>query len=455
MLNKFFNPKSIAVIGASRKKEKIGHAILESLKNSFSGKIYPINPNTSEVLGLKAYPSVLDVPDRIDLAIIAIPAENVEQVVKECKKKQISALIIISSGFSEIGEVEREKSLAKIIKTSKMRVIGPNCVGIYDPFNGIDTLFMPKERMKRPSRGGISFITQSGAVGTALLDVLAEEGAGISKFISIGNKIDVDEIELIQWLSKDPSTRVIAIYLESTGDGKKFMDVAKKCVKQKPIVCLKAGKTEKGEEAVRSHTGSLAGKYEIYSAAFKQVGIIEARTCEELLDFSKALATQPPISDENIAIVTDGGGFGILAADEAEKLGLKLPQLKASSIKALKEILPPYASLRNPIDLTGDANAERYKQVLDIVFKDKNISALCIIALLQITTLEEEIVNVLKECKVYGKPFVVCMMGSSYTKEKAEELEHMGIPVYSTPERAIKALNALRTYGKILERLKE
>lgn len=446
MLNKFFTPASIALIGASRTPGKIGYAILESLKNSFSGEIYPINPEATEIQGLMSYFSVLNIKDKIDLAIIAIPAENVLEAIKECKKKKINAVIVISSGFSEIGEKERELKL----KIKGIRIIGPNCIGIIDAYSGVDTLFMPEERLRRPKKGGISFITQSGAFGSAIIDMASNEGIGISKFISIGNRIDVNEIELMKYLEKDPYTRSITLYLESTIDGKEFLNVAKKI--KKPLICLKAGKTEKGKEAVVSHTGSLAGSSKIYSAAFRQAGVIEANTTEELFDFSKVLANQPVLKKNKIAIVTDGGGFGIIAADTAGYLSLELAELEKKSVSSLKKFLPKYASFENPIDLTGDSTAERYRNTLELIFKDKNIHGVVCIALLQIASLEEEIIDVLRDCKVYSKPLVVCATGGDYTLKQARKLEKFGIPVYPTPERAVKAMNVLYEYGQILKK---
>ncbi len=451
-LNEFFNPKSIAIIGASRTPGKIGYTILENLKNSFNGKIYPINPNAKEILGLTTYPSVLNVKEKIDLAIVVVPAEIVKNVVKECVKKKIKAIVIISSGFSEIGEKERELELKKICKGKKTRIIGPNCIGIYK--KDLDMIFFPKDKLKRPPEGSISFITQSGAFGSILLDIMANEGVGISKFISIGNKVDVNEIELIEYLAKDLNTRCIALYLESVSDGEEFVKVAKKITKKKPIVCFKAGKTEKGSEAVASHTGALAGSHAVFSAALKQAGIIEAKTSDEIFDFAKALANQPVMKDNKIAIVTDGGGFGVVATDKAIELGLELPSLSKNSIKKLKEFLPKYAITKNPIDLTGDATVERYQKALEIVLKDKNISGVACIALMQIPTLTDEIVDVIRDCKVFGKPIVVCSAGSDYVLRRNRKLESYGIPVYPTPERAIKALAVLYEYGKILESFK-
>lgn len=449
-LEKFFNPSSIAVIGASRTPGKIGFTILENLKFSFKEKIYPINPNAGEILGLTTYSSVLDVEEPIDLGIIVVPVEIVKDVLLECKEKKIRSVIIISSGYSEIGKKERELELKNIINKSKMRVIGPNCIGVYK--KDLDMIFFPRKRLKRPPIGSISFITQSGAFGSILLDTMAYNGVGVSKFISIGNKIDVNEIDLINYLEKDLKTRCIAIYLESISDGNEFIKTAKRVVKKKPIVVFKAGKTAKGSEAVASHTGALAGEAKIYSAAFKQAGIIEAESSEEIFDFSKVLANQTVLKDNKIAIVTDGGGFGIVATDAAVKCGLELPQFEDSSVKALKKILPEYGIAKNPVDLTGDATVERYQKALDIVLKDKNVSGVVVIVLMQIPTLTDDIVGVLRDAKAHGKPFVVCSAGSDYVIERNKKLEMYGVPVYPTPERAVKALKVLYEYGKVLKR---
>ena len=449
-LDVFFNPKSIALVGASRTQGKIGYTILENLKITFQGKIYPINPNTTEILGLTAYPSVINVPEPIDLALIAVPAEIVNKVLQECVKKKIRGVIIITSGFSEIGNKEAEFELKSISK-GKIRVVGPNCLGISVP-KVYDSIFLSAERFKRPSEGNIAFLSQSGAVGSTLVDLVSQEGVGISKFVSYGNRVDVNETELIQYLEKDLQTRCITLYIESIENGSEFIDVSKKVVKKKPIVAYKAGKTQKGSEAVVSHTGALAGEAEVYSSAFKQAGIIEAQSIEDIFDFSKALASQPILKDNRIAIVTDGGGYGIIAADSAVKLGFELPELSKESEKALKSALPKYAVYKNPIDLSGDATVERYKKTLDIVFKDKSISGVVAIVLLQIPTLTEEIIDILRDCKIYGKPLTVCMTGGNYTIERARKLESFGVPAYQMPERAGRAMWALKEYGQILKR---
>ena len=449
-LGKFFNPNSIAVIGASRTQGKIGYTILENLKYSFKGKIYPINPNAGEILGLTAYSSVLDIEEPVDMAVISVPAEIVKDVLIDCKKKKIGAVVIISSGFSEIGENERDLELKNILKGSKTRVIGPNCIGVYK--KELDMIFFPRNMLKRPPAGSISFITQSGAFGSILLDIMAQNGVGVSKFISIGNKLDVNEIDLIGYLEKDLKTRCIAIYLESVSDGAEFIKTAKTVTKSKPIVVFKAGKTEKGTEAVASHTGSLAGSAKIYSAAFKQAGIIEAKNSEDIFDFAKVLANQPVLKNNKIAIVTDGGGFGIVAADTAISCGLELPEFADSTVKSLKKVLPEYGIAKNPVDLTGDANVERYQKALEAVLRDNDVSGVVVIALMQIPTLTDEIIHVLRDCKTFGKPITVCSAGGDYVLGINKKLESFGIPVYPSPERAVRAMRVLLDYGKILRK---
>lgn len=455
MIEKFFNPKSIAVIGASRTPGKVGYAILENLKKSFSGKIYPINPFATEILGLKVYSSLKDIPEKVDLAIIAVKAKIVKEVLKDCGKKGVKHVIIISSGFKEVGNLKEEEEIKKIAKKCGIRIIGPNCIGVFDAYTGVDTLFSEHKRVKKPCKGYVGFISQSGALGLMLIDTYAELGVGLSKFVSLGNKADVDEIELLRFFGKDPSIRVISMYLESVSNGKAFMKIAKEVVKKKPVVCLKAGRTEKGKKAVLSHTGSMAGSYEVYKAVFKQCGIIEANDIEELIDFTKVLACQPTLKGNRIAIVTNGGGCGIIASDQTEAENMKIAEFENSTLKKIKQILPPHAVASNPVDLTGDANSERYRAVLEAVFNDRNVDGVCIICLTQLAPLDENIVNVLKECKLYAKPFVVCIGGSRYSIETAKHLEMQGIPVYPTPHRAIKALKVLYEYGNILKRIKE
>jgi acetyl coenzyme A synthetase (ADP forming)-like protein len=450
-LDYFFNPKSVAIIGASHTPGKIGYAVLANFVGAgFQRKIYPVNPDTTSILGLNVYKSVLDIHDDLDLVVIVVPAALVPDVLKECVKKKIEAIIIISAGFSEIGEEGKKLEIKckKIIEDVYTRILGPNCIGIYDPYTHIDTLFLERERCGRPNTGNIAFISQSGAVGSTILDWLSEQSVGISRFISYGNAMDIDDCDLLEYLGDDDKSSVITVYLEGIeGSGQKFMRIAKKVTKKKPIIVLKAGGTETGMKAVFSHTGSIAGSEKIYSTAFKQTGIIEADSWEELFDYAKAFSTQPLPGGNRIAIITDGGGFGVLATDEADKQGLLLPEPSENLKKEFRKVMPSYASLHNPIDLTGDADANRYKVIIENCLKSNEFDGVVAITLFQVPTLEKEVVDYVIELhEKYKKPLLACAAGGKFTEELSEKLMKGGVPVYPTPERAIKSMKALVKY---------
>ncbi len=450
-LDYFFNPKTVAIIGASHNPGKIGYAVLENfVKGGYQGKIFPINPDNTPIFDLPVYKSLREAPAKIELAVIAVPAKFVPKVLKECVEENVKAVIIISAGFSEIGEEGKklEDQLRKIISKKNIRVLGPNVVGVYDSSSKLDTLFLSQERLQRPKEGNISFITQSGAVGSTVIDWLADEGVGISKFISYGNALDVNETDLLEYLSQDEKTKVIIAYIEGIrAQGKKFLETMKKIAHKKPIVVLKAGKTERGTKAVASHTGSLAGSAKIYSAVFKQAGIIEAMSWEELFDYSKALSMQPLPLGDNLLIITNGGGFGVLATDEAERLNLELKELSTKLKTDLGKVLPNYVSLANPMDLVGDSTSDRYRIAIEHAVKE--FDGLVVITLFQVPTLEENIVDVVIDAKKYGKPILCCATGGKFTQRLSERLELSGVPVYPTPERAVKAFAAISKYSKI------
>jgi acyl-CoA synthetase (NDP forming) len=362
-------------------------------------------------------------------------------------------VIIISAGFSEIGEEGKklEEGLKKIIEKKKIRVLGPNVVGIYDSFSKLDTLFLSREKLERPKEGNVAFISQSGAVGSTILDWFASEKIGISKFVSYGNAMDINETDLLEYLGEDEKTKVIALYLEGVKNGRRFFEVLKKVARKKPVLILKAGKTEKGSKAVLSHTGSLAGSAKIYSSAFKQAGAIEVNSWEELLDFAKAFSTQPLPKGNSLLIVTDGGGFGVLAADEAERQNLNLKDLPKEVVKKLKKVFPDYVILSNPLDLTGDATVERYREAINSAIE--YYDGIIVITLFQVPTLKEEIVYMLAAMKTkVNKPILCCASGGKFTKELSEKIESFGIPVYPTPERAVKAFAALVKFENVTTR---
>ena len=455
-LEPFFKPRSVAVIGASREPRKFGHVIFKNfVESEFKGKAYPINPKAESILGLKAYPTLKDVPNELDLAIVAVPAPIVPSAIDECLSNNVKAAVIISGGFREIGA--KGEALEHEIKDrtagSNLRIIGPNCIGVYDPTSHVDTLFLPRYRLRRPKPGPIAFISQSGAFGSAVLDWAASQDIGISKFISIGNKIDVDEVDLLNYLINDPLTSCITVYVESIGRGREFLKVASKVTERKPLIVLKGGVTPEGSHAALSHTGSLAGSAKIYKGALEQAGVIQAQTVDELFDYARVLAYQPsPKDQKGIAIVTNGGGFGVISADETSKLGLKLANFSPETLKRLQEKLPDYAIPHNPLDLVGDADVERYRFALNAVSSDPNVGIVLVIVLLQTSYIESDVVDAITEAQAtYGKPTIVCTIGGDFTQMLVKMLEDDQIPSYVTPERAVNAINALIKYRKALE----
>lgn len=448
-LDYFFSPKSVAVIGVSRNPKKVGHVIFRNfVEGKFGGKLYPVNPNISELLGFKCYPSVLRIPGRVDLAVISIPAPLVPKALEECGRKHIPAAIIISGGFKEIGNTKLENDVVRILKKHRIRVIGPNCIGVFDPYSEVDTFFLPRYKLERPGEGNIAFISQSGALGSVILDWMAMKNYKISKFISYGNAADVDEADLIKYLADDEKTKVICAYFEGVNEGRKFYNIVRRVAKKKPMIALKGGKTKEGNVAVSSHTGSLAGQSEIYSAAFEQAGVIEAENLEEIFDFARVLSTQPIPKGNRVQVITDGGGFGVLAADWIVCNGLELAEMKKENIAAMRKLLPKYVVLRNPIDLTGDADVERYRIAIENAMKDDNVDMVAVITLFQIPTLTAEITDVISSFAEQGKkPIVVIAAGGRFTEVLKKSMEDLGIPTFSYPEKAAKALGALYEYS--------
>ena len=446
----FFNPKSVAIIGASATPRKVGHVIYRNfLEGKFNGKVYPVNPGTKELFGNKCFRTVSEIPGSVDLAVIAIPAKFVLKAINDCKKKGIKALIIISSGFKEIGNKKLEEDVANDIKTNGMRAIGVNCLGVYDAKTGVDTMFLPSYKLERPGKGGIAFISQSGAVGSVVLDWMAMMGYKMSKFISYGNATDVDECDLVEYLSNDPKTRAICIYIEGVKNGRKFYEICKKHAKKKPIIILKGGITEEGSEAVSSHTGSLAGSKEVYATAFRQAGMIQATDVEEVFDYARALSTQPKPKGKKVQIITDGGGFGIISTDWLIRNGLELSVMSESSRKKLRKMFSTYSTVKNPIDLTGAANTEMYRAAVMAAINDPNVDMLMVIILFQVPLLTPDVVDVVIEAnKKRKKPIIVVSAGGRYSNVLMKTIEDAGIPTFSSPARAAQALRALYEYGK-------
>lgn len=448
-LEAVFNPSSIAVIGASREPNKIGHVIVKNfVDGGFAGKVYPINPNAGEILGLRTYKSVLDVKEKIDSAVIAIPAQFVAPVLEECGKKGIKGVVLITGGFSEVGKHDEEKKLAEIANKYGMALIGPNCMGVITPASRVDSVFLPIYKLGRPRVGPISFISQSGAVGGCIVDLAARAGIGMSKFVSYGNAAVVDECDLLEYLADDKSTQIIVVYLEGVKDGKRLLEVARRITRKKPVVVIKAGRSAAGAEAAKSHTGSLAGSSEAYKAAFKQAGVIEAATLEQLFDFAKIFDQVLPCG-KRIGIITNGGGMGVLAVDSLEDEGLQLAAISEETAKTLRASLPTYANVRNPLDIIGDADSHRYELALNAFMNDDGIDVILLIILFQTAGIDSSVVNIaIRSSDLKKKPIIAVCTGGEYTEMHKRILESYGIPAYPSPSSAMRSISRFISYAE-------
>ena len=447
-LDNFFKAKSIAIIGVSRDPNKVGHVIFRNFIDAkFEGNIFIVNPNADEILGYEAHPSVLKIKDKIDLAIIATPASTTPRLLNECGKKGIKDVIIISSGFKEIGNIKLDMQLERIARKYKIKIIGPNCLGCFDAYTQLDSLFLPRYRLKRPPRGHISFVTQSGAIGSVILDLAAKEGYGFAKFISYGNALNIDESDIIKYLASDNETKVICLYIEAIQNGKKFLKIAKEITKIKPIIAIKGGLTEEGSKATLSHTGSLAGIAEIYEAAFKQANVIIAKSLEEMFSYARILERTVMPKGKKIMVITNGGGYGILATDSIIKNNLELAELTSETKKSLKKEFPKIVAIKNPLDLLGDATTSRYKIAIDYCLKDKNIDIMLLVILYQTPLITTDILDVVTEANdMAKKPIVVVSTGGEFTDVMRRALEQNNVPCFTFPNGAVKAIKQLVSY---------
>lgn len=443
MLDALFDPQTTAVIGASRDEKKVGHAVLRNIiKYGYKGRILPINPASSEILGLKAYPRVSDVSGSTDLAIIAVPARIVPETLHDCADAGVKAVVIITAGFKETGAEGTllEEEIKKIGKERGIRMLGPNCLGLINTSNNMNATFAAGMLPK----GRIAFFSQSGAIGIAILDWAIGNEVGFSKFVSLGNKADLSETDFIEYFMDDPETDVILGYIEDVSDGRRFLDVAPSATKKKPVVLLKAGGTEAGARAASSHTGALAGSDIAFDAAFRQTGVIRARGIQELFDTALAFAGARRPRGNRLLIITNAGGPGILAADEAERSGIRLPHMTREGIDAIKERLPKNASLYNPVDVIGDATSDRYSVVLDQAARDPNVDGILVILTPQaMTDVDKAAEVVIKTSRQTDKPIISSFMGEARVREGINKLKEAGVPNFSYPEAAVRAFKRL------------
>ncbi len=473
-IHTFFEPKSVAVVGASKKITKAGHVIFKNFADNkrrgiFKGELYPVNPHENVILAFKCYSSLKDVIGDVELVVIVVPAENVAQTMQEAAQKNAKAAVIVSGGFGEIGNHQLEDQVKTIAQEAGIRVLGPNCLGVYDPSTGVDMLFLPETRVlttgeevvatPRPRSGPIAVVTQSGAFGVAVLDYMAGEEIGLSKFVSFGNKIDVQEPEILEYLLNDQQTRVVLLYTESINDGRKFMEIAKEVTKAKPIVAMKSGKSEAGARAALSHTGAIAGTDKIYDSVFLQSGVLRVRDMEELLDASEALAFQPPAAGNNVAIVTAAGGPAIMAADEIESRGVNVKRFSDETQQKFEQLkkqgkIPSFATNYNPLDLTGSVTSEMFELGTKILLEDPEIYGVMVFGLHHSPALQEDYVDrIANLSKNYLKPVLACDIGetemAAYIRGRFDKL---GVPSYSSPEDTARAMAALVHYGQYLKK---
>lgn len=445
-LQNFFSPASIAVIGASSTKGKVGNDIVLNLKNNFVGVIYPINPKDGEIEGLKAYINILKTPTIPDLAIIVVPAEFVPQVAEECGRRGCKNLVIISAGFKEIGGVgtDLENKLAELKKKYKLKILGPNCLGYITTKPAVNASFAATY----PKVGNVAFLSQSGALGTAILDMAEAQKLGLSYFVSLGNKLDISELDLLDYFANDRQTKVILAYLESITDGQVFIKQAKAISKKKPIIVLKSGKTAEGSRAVSSHTGSLAGAAEVYHAAFNQAGVIEAEDVMDFFDLAEGFSYQDLPSGNRVAILTNAGGPGILLTDWLPSHSLKLAELSVTTQAKLKSILPSAANIHNPVDVLGDALADRYGQVFELVAKDKNVDAIIVVLTPQkMTQIRETAAMIGRLRKKTNKTVILCFMGEKAIIDNYDIFSANRLPQFNYPLAAVKVLGVMYKYS--------
>lgn len=451
-LNPFFHPESIAVIGASADAAKPSGIVLMNLLNSFQGKIYPVNPRHTTLRGIPCFPSVTAIPGKVSLSILITPPAVIPELLREHAAKDIHHVIIASAGFAETETgLDLEQEIREISDRLEIRIIGPNCLGVFHPSAGLDTFFLPHDRVARPHAGGISIISQSGSILGVTMILLAEEGPGIAKAVSYGNRVDVGEAELLEYLSHDEETKVIGLCIESVRDGRRFIRAAQRC--NKPIVVMKLGQEPAGKKASRSHTGSLSGKYEIFRAAFRRSGVSEARTLEEFLDLLKVFSMQKPRPGRRVLILTNAGGVSVMAADHCNQAGLDVPDLPSELKEKLRTVLPPYYSLANPIDLTGNSTDDEFALVLRTCLE--HFDAAILIPFMTVPgvtpNLGEVIINAIKDIH---RPVISLAPYARDGERFKETFMKQGIPILPTPVRIVQALSHLLR-DRIMEPLPE
>ena len=452
MLEGFFSPRSVAVVGAAREEGKVGHIVFDNLLAAgFAGPVYPVNPRAGEIHGHRTYASLAELPQVPDLVIVVVPAQRVLDVIQDCARLRVGSAIVISAGFKESGPEggALEREIVHAASEGGVRLLGPNCLGLISTATALNASFA----RGMPPAGSISFMSQSGALGTAILDWAAGRGIGLAHFVSLGNKADVDETDLVRAWKDDANANVVVAYLESVSDGSAFVGAASDLTATKPLLALKSGTSDAGARAVSSHTGSLAGSSTAYEAAFRKAGIIQAEGVQELFDMALGFASQPLPSPGGVAILTNAGGPAVMATDACDKYDVNVASLDKPTIDRLREVLPAAAALYNPVDVLGDADAERYAQAATALIADDDVGALLVILTPQAMTDAAETARRIAEVTAgSGKTVLACFMGEPSVEEARAILGRAGIPDYAFPERAVATLASMQRFRDHLAR---
>ncbi|MFC4551860.1 MULTISPECIES: acetate--CoA ligase family protein [Halorussus] len=449
-LSGLFAPERVAVIGATE-SEGVGRAITANLEAEFSGETVPVNPNYDEVLGLSCYPDVASVPGEIDLGVVVVPPSIAVEAVRQCGEAGVRNVVVITAGFGETGSegAGRERELTAVAEEYDLNLVGPNSLGVMSTPTGLNATFGPES----PLPGAVSFMSQSGAFITAVLDWATDEGIGFKDVVSLGNKAVLDETDFVEAWADDPDTDVILGYLEGIEDGGEFIASAREATASTPVVMVKSGRTEAGAQAVSSHTGTLAGSEQAYEAGLEQAGVLRVETVQELFDFAQILSGQPLPETDDVAIVTNAGGPGVMTTDAVGDSSLSLASFSEETLDALAEAMPEEANIYNPIDAIGDADVERFETALDLALADENVGAAVVLSAPTAVIEYDELAAVIaKRQAEHGKPVASVLMGGERTRSAEEILRERGIPNYFDPARAVRSLDALSTYREIRER---
>ncbi len=452
----FFSPKGVVVIGASTSSEKLGYGVARNLiASGYRGAIHFVSQKQGALFGYPLLLSLSEVPDPVDLAILIVPTQATPQTIEDCGKRGIKAAIIVSAGFREVGAegAALEQECVKIATKSGVRLLGPNCIGTIDTHLPLDTTFL---QPPMPTAGGIGFISHSGAFAAAIVDWAREQGFGFSQIVSLGNQADVNETDVLPEVAEDEHTRVIALYMESVSNGIKFVQAAKEVTQLKPVIALKVGRFDAGQKAASSHTGALAGSEEAFNAAFEKAGVLRADTAEQMFDWARALENCPLPRGKNMAILTNAGGPGVIAADSLETNGLLLSQLAESTLKILATTLPPSASFHNPVDMLASASPNTYAACLRLLLHDENVDGVMVILppppMFKAEEVAEKIIEVIRQ---FTKPIVIALMGSILVEKAGGVFQRANIPTYPFPERAASALGVLAKRAEYLDRVRK